>query len=131
LVNFKLDTRLDGLAAKYGAVYTRYADDLTFSFANDSAASAHAVIRATKAIVADVGYRLHQRRKLHIRRRHTRQLVTGLVVNEKVNLPRETRRWLRAVEHRLATGGKASITQQQLNGWNGLRAMIANQAGSA
>ncbi|MFL5241828.1 MAG: reverse transcriptase family protein [Gemmataceae bacterium] len=128
LVNFHLDARLDGLGGKYGAVYTRYADDLTFSFASDAVASAHAVIRATKAIVAKMGYRLHQRRKLHIRRRHTCQLVTGLVVNKQVNLPRETRRLLRAVEHRLAMGRQTSISQKQLNGWNALRAMIANQA---
>ena len=37
-------------------------------------------------------YVLHTDKKLRIARRHDRQLVTGLVVNQKVNLPRRTRR---------------------------------------
>lgn len=79
-------------------------------------------------IVADCGYTLHQRRKLHIRRRHQQQLVTGLVVNDKVNLPRKTRRWLRAVEHRAALGQHTTLTPVQLAGWRALRRMIEMQA---
>ncbi|MCP4711590.1 MAG: hypothetical protein GY869_23475, partial [Planctomycetes bacterium] len=81
----------------------------------------------TKEILADYGYRLHQKKKLHIRRRHQCQKVTGLVVNEKVNLPRQTRRWLRAVEHHYAIDRAASITPEQLSGWRALRRMIHSQ----
>jgi RNA-directed DNA polymerase len=127
LVNFRLDARLSRLAQKYDAVYTRYADDLTFSFAADEPKAVHAVIRATKKIVGEIGYTLHQRKKLHVRRRHDRQVVTGLVVNQCVALPRATRRWLRAVEHRLSLGREATLTPAQLAGWKALQAMIAKQ----
>jgi hypothetical protein len=84
-----------------------------------------------KQIVEDEGYRLHTKKKLRIMRRHNRQALTGLVVNEGVRLPRETRRWLRAVEHRLATGGEATLTGAQLEGWRSLQSMIAKQTGAA
>ena len=128
LVNYRLDTRLDHLAVKLGAMYTRYADDLTFSFDQDRGGRVRALIRAVGRIVDGEGYRLHTRRKLSIRRRHQQQRVTGLVVNEGVNLPRETRRRLRAVEHRLAQGLKATLTEDQMRGWRALLAMVRRQA---
>ena len=128
LVNRRMDARLAGLADKFGATYTRYADDITFSLPDYDRQTLMAVIRMTKWVVADEGgYKLHQRRKLHIRRRHDRQMVTGLVVNDGVDLPRRTRRWLRAVEHHLATGRDATLTPDQLRGWRGLRAMVDAQ----
>ncbi len=156
LVNYEMDARLAGLAGKLGGAYTRYADDITFSFrgADVSAASPTAArnpktlqlgpprggvegllhactasaIGLTKCIVADYGYRLHKKRKLHVRRRHQCQLVTGLVVNQQVALPRRTRRWLRAVAHRLQAGRDASLTPAQLAGWDALASMIETQA---
>ncbi|HKB05027.1 MAG TPA: reverse transcriptase family protein [Gemmataceae bacterium] len=144
LVNFRLDARLAGLATRrrvynprtaghleerpVGATYTRYADDLTFSFPTDDRKLIRYVVRMTKHIVASEGYELHLHRKLRVLRRHTRQQVTGLVVNDWVNLPRATRRWLRAVEHRLATGRAATLTPAQLAGWRALRAMVEAQS---
>lgn len=144
LVNYRLDARLAGLAVRQqlrnprtneplddrpiGATYTRYADDLTFSFPSDDPDVIHYVIRLTGHIVAAHGYELHRRRKLRILRRHARQQVTGLVVNTRVNLPRATRRWLRAVEHRAATGRSATLTPDQLAGWRALQQMIAKQS---
>jgi hypothetical protein len=126
LVNRKLDVRLQALADKYSARYSRYADDLAFSFAADDSPSIKQLICTARHIVEDCGYALHMKRKLHIRRQHQRQLVTGLVVNDgKVRLPRQTRRWLRAVEHRARTGRGATLTPTQLRGWRALAAMVA------
>src|SRR6266849_1379216 len=113
LVNYRLDTRLAALA-KGGktpcynprtgsqvvqaipiagvARYTRYADDLTFSFADEHPGSIHRLIFFVKRIMKDEGYQVHMRKKLQIRRQHDQQKVTGLVVNDRVNLPRAVRR---------------------------------------
>ena len=125
-VNFEMDARLAGLAKKHEAIYTRYADDLTFSFAVDGHDAIQAVIFRTKEIVGDSGaYKLHQKKKLRIRRRHQKQMVTGLVVNEHIALPRATRRWLRAVDHRSGTGGRPTLTPRQRQGWAALEHMVA------
>ncbi|MBE0534363.1 MAG: RNA-directed DNA polymerase [Phycisphaerae bacterium] len=151
LVNIEMDTRLACWARKIGAAYTRYADDVTFSFPDlDASAPGPAfdqnpktlesirrdegdalitsTIRMTKKVLGEYGYELHNKRKLNIRRRHQQQRVCGLVVNEKVALPRRTRRWLRAVRHHHATGRRATLTAQQLAGWDALEHMIALQA---
>jgi hypothetical protein len=141
LVNYRIDARLAGMASCFGAVYTRYADDITLSFDHEDHAKIHAMQRLAREVLASEGYVLHGRKKLSVRRRHHRQVVTGLVVNERVNLPRPIRRWLRAVEHRsrtaqspslhspdpLRTPKKPTLTPQQLEGWRALQAMIARQ----
>jgi retron-type reverse transcriptase len=128
LVNFKLDARLSALARKCGAEYTRYADDMAFSFAEGAHEQLAPFIRTAKKILREEGYELHTRKKLQIRRRHHRQTVTGLVVNDRVSLPRATRRWLRAVEHRASQGRETTITPAQLEGWRALRNMVERQA---
>jgi hypothetical protein len=127
LVNYRLDAQLLGLARRFQATYTRYADDLFFSLSEDTPGPTHRLIRAVESAVARAGYRLHIKRKLRIRRRYEQQSVTGLVVNQKVDLPRRTRRWLRAVEHRFRSGGNATLTEAQFAGWQALRHMITTQ----
>jgi RNA-directed DNA polymerase len=124
LVNWELDARLQALSDALGARYTRYADDLTFSFDKDDRKTVHQLVGAVGVIVENCGYRMHMKKKLRIRRRHQRQLVTGLVVNEGARLPRQTRRWLRAVEHRVRTGGQATLTTTELAGWRALVRMV-------
>lgn len=135
LVNHGFDARLAALAASRGASYSRYADDLTFSFDEADRSAVGALIRGTKSALEECGYRLHLKKKLSIRRAHQRQVVTGLVVNGGggrppggVRLPRKTRRWLRAVEHRLAKGKPATLSPSQLAGWRAFAAMVARQS---
>ncbi len=128
LLNYRMDARLAGLAASLNASYTRYADDMTFSFAAEDRGCITGVIGSTKKIIAEYGYHLHQDRKLRISRRHECQMVTGLVVNERVALPRRTRRWLRAVRHHIDHGKDATLTPQQYDGWISLWQMVNRQA---
>lgn len=144
LVNYRLDARLAGMATRLGAVYTRYADDITISFAEDDRDKLHYMQRFVRRAVEEEGYRLHHRKKLSIRRRHQQQIVGGLVVNERVNLPRRLRRWLRAVEHRARLQRRVwespsepadyrprkrpTLSPAQLEGWRALQVMIARQA---
>jgi hypothetical protein len=145
LLNYRLDTRLYALAQRRGLSYTRYADDITISVragdlaplnrtnpktleaVHKSCPRVAEIIHTAKLIIEDEGFRLHTRDKLRVYRRHHRQLVTGLVVNHRPNLPRDTRRRLRAIAHHLSVGRPATLTAGQLAGWQALRAMIAAQ----
>ena len=128
LVNFRLDARLAARARTHGASYTRYADDMTFSFDLDEHEPVVAVILTTKKVLREEDYRLHTDRKLRVLRPHMRQTVAGLVVNERVRLPRPTRRWLRAVEHRASLGLETTLTPTQLQGWRAFQNMVNEQS---
>jgi RNA-directed DNA polymerase len=130
LLNHHLDARLFGLASALSASYTRYADDITYGLETDDASSIRKLVHMTAVIAREEGYLVHQREKLYVRRKKDRQVVTGLVVNERINLPRSTRRWLRAVEHHQQTGRKTSISKEQLDGWRSLQSMIQSQSGT-
>lgn len=127
LVNFHMDARLQALAVAFGGSYTRYADDLTFSFANPRDVKAEAFLKHVSRIVRECGYEMHGREKLRVMTYKSRQSVTGLVVNQKVDLPRKVRKWLRAVENHKANGREATLSDGQLNGWKAFRQMIIDQ----
>jgi RNA-directed DNA polymerase len=135
LVNYPMDSRIEGLARSQSAVYTRYADDMTFSWTIPDnlktpvnqkrlADMVRKTIGDIKGLVRDYGYKLHHAPKLRVAREHQRMQVTGLVVNEKLALPRKTRRWLRAVEHHRQTGQPATLSDAQWQGWQALVAMV-------
>ena len=127
LVNRLFDEQMARMASRRRAVYTRYADDITISSARDSFRRVRGIVQFTRRALKAHGYEMHLRRKLSIRRRHMRQMVTGLVVNERVRLPRETRRWLRAVRHRARNGGQPTLNRRQLQGWTALESMVERQ----
>ena len=130
LVNYRMDARLEAMlwrVAGSDARFTRYADDLTFSLGYEHSEVVGEIIRKASMIVRDEGYRLHRKKKTHTLRAHQRQTVAGLVVNETVNLPRETRRWLRAVEHRALHDRAATLSPTQRAGWRSLLNMIHTQ----
>lgn len=126
LVNYGLDARIAGYVATQGATYSRYADDITISFAIDYPPAIRSAATTVRTIIRNSGYRPNGR-KQKILRRHQQQKVTGLVVNDRVNVPRHIRRKLRAVEHRLNTGQRATMTREQLDGWKALLAMVEKQ----
>jgi RNA-directed DNA polymerase len=102
LVAWRLDRRLSGLAAQHGFTYTRYADDLTFS-ADQSEAVAQ-VLSSARRIISDEHFVVNTA-KTRVAHPHTRQIVTGLVVNEALAVPRPLRRRLRAILHNATTSG--------------------------
>ncbi|NOT40627.1 MAG: RNA-directed DNA polymerase, partial [Alphaproteobacteria bacterium] len=90
LANFaarRLDARLDGLARRFEARYTRYADDLTFSGDERFHTSVPRFLIAVAQIARDEGFALNAA-KTRIMPRHTRQTVTGIVVNDHINVAR-------------------------------------------
>lgn len=102
-----LDARLAGWAAASGAVYTRYADDLTFSGGTALAGRVDAFLRGVDRIVTDQGHRLNPA-KTRVRRRGVRQSVTGVVVNERTSPGRREVDRLHAVLHNCVEHGPAS-----------------------
>jgi len=107
LACFALDRRLTGLAEAAGRAYTRYADDLTFSGA---AGGPERLVSAVRMIVGDEGFALHPA-KTRVRSRDQRQVVTGLVVNDRVGVPREYHEQLRAVLHDAGRHGPAAANR--------------------
>ena len=95
-----VDAELSALSISAGLVYTRYADDLSFS----GECIPPGFVAAVQEQLSPAGYRLASA-KTRFMGRHTRQTVTGLVVNEKLQLPRPLRRWLRAVLYDIGQRG--------------------------
>lgn len=85
-----IDKRLAGYARSLGIRYTRYADDLSFSGLFD----AGNLIAFVRNVVQDSGFSLNES-KTRLMRRHQRQETTGVVVNNKMQVPREVRRKIR------------------------------------
>jgi len=100
----RLDARLGGLAEKLGWNFTRYADDCTFSASGPAGAQTGYLLARIRHITQDEGFHVNEK-KTRILRPHTRQTVTGIVVNERLTLPRKTRRRLRAILHQAAKSG--------------------------
>jgi RNA-directed DNA polymerase len=121
----RLDRRMSGLARALGMVYTRYADDLTFSWrkSDDRArAPIGALLGGVKKILRAEGFVLHPDKTM-VMRDGDRQKVTGLVVNKAegvpaARVPRETVRKLRAAikNRELGRSGKGDETIEQLKG---------------
>jgi RNA-directed DNA polymerase len=113
LVFRPLDRRLAALARRRGLRYTRYADDLTFS----GGGGAPKIISPVSALLREHGFRLHEE-KTRIQRRGAAQRVLGLVVNDRLGVPRMIRRRLRAALHRAACaeGGASESRLAQLAG---------------
>ncbi len=94
-VVFSLDIRLAALAKRLDATYTRYADDLSFS---GDRGIAGVILRAVPEIVREEGFAVNPA-KTRIMSRTSRQMVTGVVVNQHLNVKRTEFDRLKAVIH--------------------------------
>jgi retron-type reverse transcriptase len=128
LVNYYVDVQIANRVARRGGAYTRYADDITISLPRPNGRRARGAVQFARRVLGHNGYRLHTKRKLHVARRHQRQIVTGLVVNDGVRLPREIRRRLRATAHRIAKGLPPTQGEDAALGWFAYARMVETQA---
>jgi hypothetical protein len=96
LIAYRFDARLAGLAAAAGAAYTRYADDLVFSGDDAFARSVARFSTHVAAIALEEGFAV-QHRKTRIMRQGTRQSAAGVVINQKINMPRDEYDRLKAI----------------------------------
>ena len=115
----RLDSRLNGIAKKLGFTYTRYADDITFSGAKESAQKTGYLLARVSHIVGDEKLTVNED-KTRVQRPNARQSVTGIVVNQRPNVPRRVRRRLRAILHHAKNEGLAKQNRQNhpnFKGW--------------
>ncbi len=102
----RLDRRLHGLAQKLGFIYTRYADDLTFSASGEGTKQINTLKNAVQAIIASEGLTVHPD-KTRIMRKGSRKEVTGVIVNDKPGVDRKTLRQFRALLYQVEKTGPA------------------------
>jgi retron-type reverse transcriptase len=110
LIASRLDSRLAGLARVFKGewIYTRYADDLTFS-TDDAEAELGKFLAAVTRITADEKFVIKPQ-KTRIMRAPMRQTVTGLVVGDAVRIPKATIKKVRALFHSIEKLGEEAVS---------------------
>jgi hypothetical protein len=83
LLCWRLDHRLSGMAKRFGVDYTRYADDITFS-SNHNCYKGEFLTELKRIIIAE-GLSINPK-KTRLQSKLIRQEVTGLTVNQKLNV---------------------------------------------
>jgi RNA-directed DNA polymerase len=106
-----LDKDLLEFSTLHDLTYTRYADDLTFS-SNTLITSDH--ILDIINIIHDHRFKINEK-KLRLQTSNQKQSVTGLTVNDKVNVDRKLLKKVRAMLHELNTNGLDIATKRHFN----------------
>lgn len=91
-----LDLRLDELAASMNCNYTRYADDIAISGDESLRRTVNRVSLLVTRIASEEGFAVNHR-KTRVMHRSDRQVLTGVVVNEKPNVRRQDADLLKAI----------------------------------
>lgn len=127
MVTGRLDNDLRELANTHGLRYSRYADDITFStrrktfprafaYRTDGTTSNSVTVgRLLNQTIQKNGFEINDR-KTRLLTRSQRQEVTGIVVNEHLNVPRSYVKQLRCMLHAWEKFGEknATVHHQQM-----------------
>lgn len=105
LIDPRVKEKLDLHLSEFEIAYTRYADDITFSFNGE-------IERVRlRELIDDISHDLETntpfriaKDKIHVRSKSQRQAVTGIVVNEGFSINKQERNRLRAVMHKVRLG---------------------------
>ncbi|WP_314164638.1 reverse transcriptase domain-containing protein [Lachnoanaerobaculum gingivalis] len=104
-----LDYKILILCKKYRLNYTRYADDLTFSTNNKVFSENYTLfLEELKDIVTSSGFDINVE-KTHFQKFNSRQTVTGLSVNKKLNVQNDFYKKTRSMANTLYKTGKFTI----------------------
>jgi len=97
LVCQKLDFLLTAVAKRFGLRYSRYADDITFSSLHNVYNKDSDFIKELNRIIIQQGFQVNPA-KTRLQKEGYRQEVTGLIINDKVNVKshyiKQLRAWL-------------------------------------
>ena len=113
LCAYRLDGRLAGLAKRFAATYTRYADDLTFSGDHELRRTQLRLRKWVIRVVTEEGFTLNAA-KTRVKSQSDRQTVTGLVVNVKPNVRRRDFDLLKAILTNCVRHGPAGQNRDKL-----------------
>ncbi|MCO7137745.1 retron Ec67 family RNA-directed DNA polymerase/endonuclease [[Clostridium] leptum] len=109
LICQSLDICLLKVAKKYRLDYTRYADDLTFSTNNKHFVdNQDEFLTEATDVIKRAGFIVNEK-KTRLQLKDSRQEVTGLIVNKKLNVNHDYVRRTRAMAHQLYTKGEYLI----------------------
>lgn len=93
----RLDYLLSAVAKRFGAVYSRYADDITFSSNHNIYQKDGTFRQEVERIIAEQHFQIN-RSKVRLQKSNVRQEVTGITVNKEPNVARryikQIRMWL-------------------------------------
>lgn len=93
----RLDFILTGVAKRFGLIYSRYADDITFSSMHNVYQSESEFLVELQRVIAEQGFHIKES-KTRLQKDGHRKEVTGLLVNEKANVQKryikQLRMWL-------------------------------------
>ena len=126
LIGHILDMHLVRLAAENGCTYTRYADDLTFSTnrpifpeaiarRSDSETNGWVLGKQLAGLIKKCAFDVNHQ-KTRMQYRDSRQAVTGLTVNKKVNVSYEYRREVRAMVNSVLKSGGFHFNSTDIDG---------------
>jgi RNA-directed DNA polymerase len=115
------------------AKYTRYADDLTFSLAEDDPGAARKIVGAVRSMLAEQGFELNEKpNKLNILRGHQAQQICGITLNSgRPTISRKQRRKVRAARHALDNRLTASMSLAAVQGWESYISYVHGDVESA
>ena len=108
---YEFDQCMDNITTSWELTYSRYADDLTVSGVNKEAVKAG--LKEAEQLLKDGCSLKVNKSKTRVVSQNYRQVVTGLVVNEKVQPPKYKRRQIRAAFHNASL--KEHITAKEFN----------------
>ncbi|MGL2986424.1 reverse transcriptase family protein [Flavobacterium sp. RSSA_27] len=103
-----LDNDLILFAKENHLNYTRYADDLTFSSQQTIETK---TIDQIKALITKHHLVVNEK-KVHLKGNHSKQIVTGITVNTRINVDRKLLKKTRAMLHDLTVNGLETATQK-------------------
>lgn len=89
ILMLKLDKRLSKLAIKFNANYTRYADDITFSGDRNISKMIPIILKIIEDEKLKVNFS-----KFRLQYYYQTQMVTGLIVNKKLGIPKRLKKEL-------------------------------------
>jgi hypothetical protein len=126
-----------GMAENLGFVYTRYADDLTFSASGESLCNICNVLRRTESIVAHEGFAINEQKTRILRGKSSQLEVTGIVVNERPNISKKELKRFRATLYQIEKDGpegkhwgNSSDVMASIQGFANFVAMVNPEKGA-